>query len=274
MSEEHEDFPCLPPALLTFVRRGVYTVNAADARLVGITASQIHRWKQKGFLRALGGGAYVIQAPLVSAEERGAQVEMHLRHSRAVIDSVPGSHLTASSAALAHGLPVYSHPHEVEFTRRPWVRTRREDLRSRRPWGGEPVALPNGLRAQPVAEAIIEIAGREGSLAGLVTADAALHRAVVTREELADATRRYGSRIGAADARLVAEIADGRIESPAESTCGWTVHFAGIPVTPQVQIWEGPSFVARVDFLVKGTNVVIEVDGLEKYLDPDERRIT
>ena len=134
------------------------------------------------------------------------------------------------------------------------------------------MALPNGLRAQPVAEAIIEIAGREGSLAGLVTADAALHRAVVTREELADATRRYGSRIGAADARLVAEIADGRIESPAESTCGWTVHFAGIPVTPQVQIWEGPSFVARVDFLVKGTNVVIEVDGLEKYLDPDERR--
>lgn len=269
----NNDILQLPHALSALVRRGVYTLNTADARLIGITASQIHRWKKKGFLRALGAGAYVIEAPLVSSDERAAIVEAHLRQARAVLRSIPGAYLTARSAALAYDLPVYSQPREVELTRRPWVHSRREDLLSRRPWGNECVVLANGLCVQPLAEAIIEIAGREGLLQGIVVADAAMHEGLVTREELMDAARRYGSRVGAADARLIGQLADDRIESPAESTCRWSMRFADIDVIPQVEIRDVEGgFVARVDFLVAGTRVVIEVDGLEKYTEPDELR--
>lgn len=270
MTHDSADGPHLPRALATFVRRGVYTLNVADARLVGITSSQVNRWKKRGFLRSLGGGAYVIQAPLVAAGERQAITEEHLRRARSVIDAIDGTHLTGRTAVLAHGLPVYSQPQEVEFTRRPWSPTRREDLRSRRPWGTTAAILVDGLRVQPLAEAVIEVAGREGSLAGLVSADAALHRGDVTSDDLVAAATIYGSRVGAADARLVARLADGRIESPAESTCGWTLHFAGIPVTPQVSMRNEEGFVGRVDFLVEGSYVIVEVDGLEKYVDPDE----
>lgn len=44
----------------------------------------------------------------------------------------------------------------------------------------------------------------------------------------------------------------------------------GIAVTPQVTITDD-GFVARVDFLVTGTKVVLEFDGAVKYADADGR---
>ena len=74
-------------------------------------------------------------------------------------------------------------------------------------------------------------------------------------------------------------LVDGRRESVGESRCGVALAMAGIDVTPQVTIRdERGHLVARVDFLVDGTKVVIEFDGKVKYAagDPavlwDEKR--
>ena len=65
-------------------------------------------------------------------------------------------------------------------------------------------------------------------------------------------------------------LVDGRRESVGESRCGVALAMAGIAVTPQVTITDASgSFVARVDFLVDGTMVVVEFDGKVKYATGD-----
>jgi very-short-patch-repair endonuclease len=68
------------------------------------------------------------------------------------------------------------------------------------------------------------------------------------------------------------KLVDGRRESVGESRCGVDLAMAGIDVTPQVPILdERGNFVARVDFLVDGTRVVIEFDGKVKYAAGDPK---
>ncbi|MBP6526067.1 MAG: DUF559 domain-containing protein [Dermatophilaceae bacterium] len=65
---------------------------------------------------------------------------------------------------------------------------------------------------------------------------------------------------------------DGRRESVGESRCAVAMAMAGIEVTPQALIVdEDGELVGRVDFLVTGTNVIVEFDGKVKYAsgDPD-----
>ena len=65
-------------------------------------------------------------------------------------------------------------------------------------------------------------------------------------------------------------LVDARSESPGESRLRVHLQVAGISVVPQVVIWdEEGEFVARVDFVVEGTKVVVEFDGKVKYRDGD-----
>jgi hypothetical protein len=70
---------------------------------------------------------------------------------------------------------------------------------------------------------------------------------------------------GVATARAVAELADGRAESPLESLSRWRLHEAGVePPVPQVRIWID-TVEWRVDFLWPECAVVGEADGRGKY---------
>ena len=65
-------------------------------------------------------------------------------------------------------------------------------------------------------------------------------------------------------------LVDPRSESVGESRLRVGLTLLGVQVEPQVVIRdERDRFVARVDFLVKGTNIVIEFDGLVKYRGDD-----
>lgn len=65
-------------------------------------------------------------------------------------------------------------------------------------------------------------------------------------------------------------LMDGRRESVAESLAGVSFAMHGILVEPQVRLYDpNGTFVARVDFLIPGTNVVVEVDGRLKYASGD-----
>lgn len=69
--------------------------------------------------------------------------------------------------------------------------------------------------------------------------------------------------------RVVAALADARIESPAGSTCRRGSHHAGIDLIPQVDISDRDGvFIARADFVTAQAPVIVEVEGLEEYLDP------
>lgn len=120
------------------------------------------------------------------------------------------------------------------------------------------------------ALAVVQTASCAGLRAGLIAADAALARGLVTAEDLARALVRSGH---AGDSARVVEMADGRSESPGES---WSrLVFAGLalPVPElQAEIHDGRgTLVGRVDFLFRGQRLIVEFDGSVKYEGADGR---
>lgn len=64
----------------------------------------------------------------------------------------------------------------------------------------------------------------------------------------------------------MAALMCGLRESVGESRCGIALELASIRVTPQVEIRDAfGNLVARVDFLVEGTMVIVEFDGKVKF---------
>lgn len=275
-------------------------LTRADAVRRGITDAQLHRWVKAGHLRRPHQGVYTL--PAGGAQETADEAvpdrrpdatpwhlarEEHLRRAVMLLEMLPGSYLTGLSAALAHDLPVLFSPTGVEMSRLPYVSCSRPGVMMRRPWGAPPLVtemapsptqgqqtsrLAQRVRVQPMAEVALDVAAHHGIPEGLVVADAACRRGV-NAGALMTAARSFASRPGAQRARLVAERADPRSESPAESRARWIFETLGIAVVPQYDIYDDDGrFVARPDFVVAGTNVIVEIDGLLKYTDRDALR--
>ncbi|MGA8046864.1 MAG: DUF559 domain-containing protein [Dermatophilaceae bacterium] len=105
-----------------------------------------------------------------------------------------------------------------------------------------------------------------GIVPGVVSADAALHANLLSHEALAAMIDRVKQWPHSNKASAMLSFCDGRRESVGESRSAVTLAFAGIELVPQVVITdERGRFVARVDFVVKGTKVIIEFDGKVKY---------
>lgn len=195
----------------------------------------------------------------------------HLQLARGGLLLMPDAVLSHWTALLAHGLPVLGVP-VVARLRRP---IRRQVIRQGfvvDPDPGIAVMTDHGPTTS-VVRAVLDQARLRGLEAGLVSADAALHADVVTRQELLDRADTLRGQ-GAGAARRTAELADGTIESVGESRLRYACVIGGIDVVPQVRIRNRDgAFVARVDFLVKGTKVAIEFDGKVKYADGDGRTL-
>ena len=91
-----------------------------------------------------------------------------------------------------------------------------------------------------VAAAIMGTGRINGQMAGLIAADAALHRQLVTHDDLVAAAR---SIVGPAStlARRVALLADGRAESPGETRMREALRLMGFRATPRFASTTGRS---------------------------------
>ncbi|GAA2742163.1 hypothetical protein GCM10009868_11060 [Terrabacter aerolatus] len=116
----------------------------------------------------------------------------------------------------------------------------------------------------PTAVGIVQ-SGLEGvPLSALVAADAALRRGLITRAELTTAVELLGGCRGIGPVRAILEEADHRIESPGESIIGHRLRALGYALEPQFAVETGLG-VRFADFRIKGTRVLVEFDGAEKY---------
>jgi very-short-patch-repair endonuclease len=116
------------------------------------------------------------------------------------------------------------------------------------------------------AVALIQHSLQNGAAAGVVAADAALHTGLLDIEELEFLVAFVRGWPRSSRARTVLAHADGTSESVGESRLRFGLAMVGIELIPQVRITnEHGAIVARVDFTVAGTNVVVEFDGLVKY---------
>lgn len=138
------------------------------------------------------------------------------------------------------------------------------------PLAASEVEEVDGLPVTSVARTVTDTARYFGFEAGVIVADAALHRGLVDCESLLEALDRGRRRPGNAAARAAVRFADARAESPGESSCRVMFTQQGIPAPVlQAEIRNGRGLVARVDFLWEALRLVGEYDGEQKYaLDP------
>lgn len=262
----------LPPYLARRLADGFTYITRRDLVSAGIDVSTLRSWRRAGFVTQYSYGAYGIVAPCpAEMDQFAARRVHHVRRCEALLQTLPGAHLIGGSALVVHRLAVLRFPDRVEVARYPRVQSRRNDFVCRRAWGGEPEHVGE-LSVQAAAEAVIEVAAHEGARAGVVSADSYLFEGGEAGE-LEAALRAYGRKAGVGQARAAVEIADGAIESAGESLLRLICRDARIPVIAQVEIWDDePLPFARVDFLVEGTRVVLEFDGMVKYTHPEALR--
>lgn len=236
--------------------------STAAAEQAGIPRLRLVAMAKQQELVHLARGAWTTAQP-ADAED------LHLLRTVAII----GRHRTTSaatahSALIARGLPVVgadlSRVHLIRdtspTTRRSkdysvWspghdlVEVTRDDALEHPIWCAEPAIM------------VVHAGLVNGPGAALIAADAAVARQLVTARQLevAAADLPLGTRGAAGVRRALADV-DGRHESPGETLTAQVCRDLGYELEPQV--WIGPW---RVDFIIRGTKVVLEFDGAVKY---------
>jgi hypothetical protein len=184
--------------------------------------------------------------------------ERHRLRLDAELADHPGMVASHHSGAVLLGLPL----HRPEWERVHLMRAapgrgqKRADLVIHRQIPGA-TSLDAGLVIAQVAL---------GSTAsGLMALDAALARKLARRDDFERWLPLLHGRPGFAHLRVVAELGDGRRESPLESRTALVFHHWGWRLEPQFDV---PGTPFRADSRISGTRVLIESDGQVKYADP------
>ncbi|MGL4177368.1 MAG: type IV toxin-antitoxin system AbiEi family antitoxin domain-containing protein, partial [Dermatophilaceae bacterium] len=244
------------------IQHGVVTTQ--QCATAGLSPRQLVSLVAAGALRHPGRGLYIVSA----LEE----TEPEKRHRQLVAGALllyPDAVLTGTTAVLAHGLPVWGAALDRPVLLRPIKRAGGMRAMWVRELRGTSVDTAWGPAA-PVATALAQLAVDTGIVHGVVSADAALRTGATCTIALEAAVAEVrGSRHGSRAVAML-DLLDGRRESVGESRCGVALAMAGIDVEPQVRIRDDDGRVfARVDFLVRGTKVVVEFDGRVKYESGD-----
>ena len=265
--------PSLDAALVATARSQHGMLSTEQAIRAGISAPVLVKLVKAGVLRHPGRGLYAVSA-LVEPDAEA----WHRQLCAGAFLLYPDAVLTGASALLAHGIPVWGVSLDAPCLLRPVKRAGGMAAFWVRPTRGEAVSTDWGP-ASPPASALVQHAVDHGIVPGVVSADAALRQGTVLLDELTEQLEAVATWPHSSRAASMLRLVDGRRESVGESRCGVALAMAGIDVTPQVPVLdERGNFVARVDFLVDGTMVVVEFDGKVKYAagDPtvlwDEKR--
>ena len=244
---------------LASAQHGMLTTEQANR--AGYRSWALARLVKAGELLHPGRGLYAVPALV---DQSGLAWHRHLSVGGVLM--YPDALLTGASALIARDLPVWG----ADLTRprlvRPPDRSRGATFLWIRPNRGSQPSVSELGPTVGVADALVQHALDSGVQAGVVSADAAMHARLVTPEDIQIAAQRVENWPKGSRARSMTGLMDGRRESVAESLAGVSFAMHGILVEPQVRLYDqNGNFVARVDFLIPGTNVVVEVDGRLKY---------
>ncbi len=109
----------------------------------------------------------------------------------------------------------------------------------------------------------------ERSLAGM---DQMLRLGVFSKEELVAGVERFRGGRWVRVLRVMVPLTDGRAESPPESVLRlrWIEVLMFLP-TPQLEVWDGSDFLARLDLANKEWRYGAEYDGIEWHSTPEQQ---
>jgi very-short-patch-repair endonuclease len=241
-------------------RGGVFTT--AQALTWGYDAWGLLRATKAGECRHLTRGLYAAcepgAKPLTDAARHGLL-------SSGALMLYGDARLAGHSALFRHGVPVWGADLSRVHLERPVKHEVQIQAFVIRPM--TPPASTDGTVG--VAMATVQHALEHGAEAGVVSADYALHERRVSEDDLHEAAERVKGWPRSARVRTMVAHVDARSESVGESRLRFAVAMFGITLVPQVPVVDPSNgrFVARVDFVVEGTDVVVEFDGKVKYSD-------
>jgi len=201
------------------------------------------------------------------AAARRAHIDAVRRALRRHRGDCAASHL---SAAVVRRFATYASPSAVHLTRPDGSRrTRGRTHVSVADLAPGDVGLVDDIRVTSPARTIADCARELPFLAGLVTADSALHcgLAPAALQQQLDCMSQWP---GIRAARLVARWADPRVESPLESVIRGRCILLDLPV-PEPQVWligaDGRDY--PTDLYWKQHRLIGEADGKVKYADAE-----
>ncbi|QBJ95813.1 DUF559 domain-containing protein [Rhodococcus sp. ABRD24] len=170
--------------------------------------------------------------------------------------------LTGRSAAVVRGVPLASMSDPVEVialpghrvNRRPGLQVRRVviDKQDYEPWEQISIARPERM--------MFDVLATGSFIRAVADADRIL-RAELTTQARMTAYLEDRHDHGVVRAREVLALTDPRAESPPESELRVRMHFVGLHPEPQLHIYSGRKFIARVDFAFEEVKLVVEYDG-------------
>lgn len=252
------------------VRAGVgFVLSMAEFASAGVSVSHVRTRVRRGdWVRA----GYGFVAPFDILDDR-AHLTLRRRHvlaSSAAARRRRDHAVSGRSAAIMYGLPTHRVPERPELTESYSVGLGR----SRGPSHVYGATLQRddrtswfGCSVTTMPRTLVDLA-RHDRWDAIMAADAALRERLVTRDEIAGTLARAYGWPGVRQARDVLAIADHRGESALESLTRLRLHDDGFPI-PDLQVWIGKD---RVDMLFKEQRLVLEIDGLEKYVGDALRR--
>ncbi|WP_157582166.1 hypothetical protein [Phycicoccus sp. Soil803] len=177
------------------------------------------------------------------------------------------------SALVLHGVPLW----QADLSTAHVCRTSTNHTRHRPsavihpPVPDQPVKTAEGFQTVPVAQAVVQVglypaddSGRRPSMDSLIAADFALQQGFLSRDALDNALRQHTHHPGIPGVRALLKHADGRHESPGETRLAHSMRQLGFQFTPQASLPGGRGY--RGDFLLDEVPVVVEFDGLGKYV--------
>ena len=249
-------------------------VTTAELSAAGFSCDKIRVLTRRGDLYRVSRGVYAngARARETLAFADGMQL---LQLAAAVAVRGPGTVVSHESAAYLHSIGLLSTPEAATLTcppgrgwsASPGVRLHAMTLPA------EQVTTMARLPVTTPARTVVDLARTLSFKAGVVTADSALYRKLVTKAELTAVLATCARWRGARGAAAVIDFADARAESPLESIARIAFKDCGLP-PPELQVWLGGTDepIGRVDFYWRQYRTIAEVDGAIKYADPQRAR--
>lgn len=237
------------------------TFTRAQALASGFTRREIRHRLDRGIWVPIHPGVY---RPALVRETAQARAIAALLYCG---EGAMFSHITA---ARMYGLDLHlatesiwiTIPHARRIARRPGIRV----VRSRN------MPAPTRLAAEPVTPLGLTVVDLAGHVSGEVLARAVnevMRARPLVRHQISGVLEDLPNRPGVSAVRRLIDEWDPASESDLEDKANDHLRGAGIALARQVEVWDGPTLVARCDFADEELRLDVEVDGWAYHSSPE-----
>ncbi len=251
------------------VPRGPFTW--AEFNSLGLQRAQLNDWLDVRLLRRVLRGVY----------QRCDESDTPISRARGVaLVSQPFAVMCDRTAAWLHGVDTFDF-RELEILPpiEAWALRHHPKIRrhgcagGRRDLAAIDVMDLNGVRVTTPLRTALDLGARLRRGDALAALDGFMRVHGLTRDDYLGLLPRYRRRRGVIQLRQLVAIADGRSESPGESSTRLAILDAGYPdPVPQYWVCEGGIPIWRLDLAYPKHKVAIEYDGVAFHDSPEQRR--